>query len=70
MGLSRELKRWGKSRGLGFTILAQTPHVSSGRKFYLYSPREFLGVLLEMAKSPRRCLRDTAIHKQFYDGRR
>jgi len=70
VGLSRELKRWAKSRGLGFIILTQAPHVSSGRKFYLYGPGELLGVLWEMAKSPRRCLRDTAIHKQFYDGRR
>jgi glycosyltransferase involved in cell wall biosynthesis len=70
VGLSRALKRWGKSRGLGFIILAGAPHVSSGRKFYLYSPGEFLGVLLKMAMSPRQCLKDTAIHKQFYDGRR
>ncbi len=70
VGLSRELKRWGNSRGLGFIILTEAPHVSSGRKFYLYSPGELLGVLLEMAKSPRQCLKDTAIHKQFYDGRR
>jgi glycosyltransferase involved in cell wall biosynthesis len=70
VGLSRKLKRWGKSRGLGFIILADTTHVSSGRKFTLYSPGEFLGVLLKMAMSPRRCLKDTALHKQFYDGRR
>jgi glycosyltransferase involved in cell wall biosynthesis len=70
VALSRELKRWGKSRGLGFTILTGAPHVSSGRKFYLYSLGEFLGVLWEMAKSPRRSLRDTAIQKQYYDGRR
>jgi glycosyltransferase involved in cell wall biosynthesis len=70
VGLSRGLKRWGKSRGLGFIILPGAAHVSSGRKFTLYSPAEFLGVLWEMAKSPRRSLRDTAIHKQFYDGRR
>jgi len=68
--LSRRLKRWGQARGLDFTILTGAPHVSSGRKFYIYRPRELLAVLLEMAKSPRRCLRDTAIHKQFYDGRR
>jgi glycosyltransferase involved in cell wall biosynthesis len=70
VGLSRELKLWGRRRGLGFIILTEAPHVSSGRKFYLYTPAEFLGVLWEMAKSPRRSLRDTAIHKQFYDGRR
>jgi hypothetical protein len=68
--LSRDLKRWGQSRGLGFVILTEPAHISSGRKFYLYSPRELLGVLLEIAKSPRRGLRDTAVHKQLYDGRR
>ena len=70
VGLSRGLKRWGQSRGLGFVILTKAPHVSSGRKFYLYSFAELLGVLLEIAKSPRRGLRDNAVHKQLYDGRR
>ncbi|MCX5795075.1 MAG: glycosyltransferase [Elusimicrobia bacterium] len=70
VGLSRDLKRWGKPRGLGFIILTGAPHVSSGRKFYLYSPWEFLALLLKIAKSPRRSLRDTAACKPLYDGRR
>lgn len=70
LGLTQALKRWGKDKGLGFVILAETPHVSSGRKFYLYSLSELFGILLEMAVSPRQSLRDTAIHKQLYDGRR
>jgi glycosyltransferase involved in cell wall biosynthesis len=70
VGLSQRLKHWGKERGLGFIILSKALHVSSGRKFDLYSPREFLSILLKMAMSPRRSLRDTAIHKQLYDGRR
>jgi len=68
--LSRELKRWGKTRGLGFVVLAGAPHVSSGRKFYLYGPGEFLGMLWKIMLSPRRGIRDTAVNKVFYDGRR
>ena len=70
LGLSRDLKRWGKERGLGFVILTEAPHVSSGRKFYIYSPRELLGILLRMAMSPRRSLKDTGLNRQLYDGRR
>jgi len=70
LGLSLRLKRWGKARGLRFVILTGAPHVSSGRKFYLYSPREFLGILWKMALSPRRSLKDTSISRHLYDGRR
>jgi len=70
LALSRSLKRWGRERGLGFSVLTEAPHVSSGRKFYLYRPRELLRILLEMAKSPRQSLRDPGINKQLYDGRR
>ncbi|HAM37011.1 MAG TPA: glycosyl transferase [Elusimicrobia bacterium] len=69
LGLSRNLKRWGRRQGLNFVIL-RTTHVSSGRKFHLYSPGEFLGILLEMARSPKRSLRDPGISKHLYDGRR
>jgi len=51
-------------------ILTEAPHVSSGRKFYIYSPRELLGILLRMAMSPRRSLKDTGLNRQLYDGRR
>jgi glycosyltransferase involved in cell wall biosynthesis len=70
VGLSQALKAWGKPRGLGFTIITESRHISSGRKFRLYSFREFLVLLWEIAKSPRRNLRDTAVLKPFYDGRR
>ena len=70
VGLSRSLGSWGRRRGLGFIILTRTRHVSSGRKFRLYSPGEFLTMLLEIAKSPRRSLRDNTVLKPFYDGRR
>ena len=68
--LSQDLKAWGKARKLGFQILAGTPHISSGRKFQLYRFHEFLIMLIKIALSPRRSLRDNAVLKPFYDGRR
>jgi glycosyltransferase involved in cell wall biosynthesis len=70
VGLSRALKRWGAARGRGFTILTQSRHVSSGRKFYIYSPWEMLAVLWALARSPRRALGDNASLPHLYDGRR
>jgi len=68
--LSRDLKRWGRGRGLGFVILADEPHVSSGRKFYLYRPSEFLVMMWKIARSPNRGIRDNSVNTIFYDGRR
>jgi glycosyltransferase involved in cell wall biosynthesis len=70
IGLAMALKRWGAARGLGFTILTASRHVSSGRKFYIYTPREWLGVLWAIAKAPRRGIRDNAVNRHLYDGRR
>jgi glycosyltransferase involved in cell wall biosynthesis len=67
VGLSMALKRWGASRGLGFTILTAPRHVSSGRKFYIYTPRELFGVFWAVA---RRGLRDNSALRHLYDGRR
>ena len=58
------------ARGLGFVILAGEPHVSSGRKFYLYRPAEFLAMMWKIALSPRRGIRDNSVNAIFYDGRR
>jgi glycosyltransferase involved in cell wall biosynthesis len=68
--LSRDLKRWGKARGLGFVILNGEPHISSGRKFYLYRPAEFFAMTWKIALSPRRGIRDNSVNNIFYDGRR
>ena len=68
--MTKALKAWGKARGLGFTILTGTRHLSSGRKFYLYGPWELLGILLKLAISPARGMRDTRVSKHLYDGRR
>lgn len=69
LDLSRKLKRWGRKKGLGFVILPG-PHVSSGRKLRLYKKTEFLRVLLLLILKPWRALRDPAILKYLYDGRR
>ncbi len=70
IGLARALKRWGAARGLGFTILTGSRHVSSGRKFYIYTPREFLRIFWALARSPRKGLGDNEVLSHLYDGRR
>jgi glycosyltransferase involved in cell wall biosynthesis len=67
VGLCMALKRWGSARGLGFTILTASRHVSSGRKFYIYAPRELLGMLWAVARNG---LGDNAAVRYLYDGRR
>ena len=52
---SRKLKGWAKQKGLGFAVLRDQAHLSSGRKFYLYSRWEVF------AMSCARC--------SFYAGR-
>ena len=72
--LSKALKRWGKSasggRRLKFIILRKQPHISSGRKFYLYSKREIAALLLRTLFRPRRTVRSRQHLDLFYDGRR
>ena len=70
IALSRELKRWGRARGLGFAILCRAPHVSSGRKTSLYTSRELLRVLGSMLLSPRRTLTSPEALFHLYDRRR
>lgn len=67
---SQDLKRWGKARGLGFALLHRQRHVSSGRKFYLYSPKELLQHLVLGLVFARWTIRDRQKLGIFYDGRR
>ena len=67
---SQDLKRWGSARGLGFALLHKQRHVSSGRKFYLYSRREILQHLFRGLVFARPTLRDRTKLDLFYDGRR
>lgn len=68
--LSMRLKRWARSRGLSMKILTAAPHVSSGRKFQLYSAREVAAHALRCLIAMRRTLGDRSRLDFFYDGRR
>jgi len=68
--LSRRLKRWGRPRGLGFVILTREPHVSSGRKFYLYSQRDLLMHMIRCLFLAPWVLRSRRHLGFYYDGRR
>jgi len=68
--LSLALRRWGRSKGIRFAILHSPRHVSSGRKFYLYSRREIAGFLARALFLTRSTLRDQKGLAIFYDGRR
>jgi hypothetical protein len=67
---SQELKCWGHARGLGFAILHRQRHISSGRKFYLYSQGEIWRHIARGLLFPRSTLRDQKKLDLFYDGRR
>lgn len=68
--LSRLLKKWGRKRGLKFTILNKYPLVTSSRKMQLYSGREIAGQFLNVLFSPRKALQDKKKLPIWYDGRR
>jgi glycosyltransferase involved in cell wall biosynthesis len=66
--LSSDLKRWARSRGLRFVILRRTPHVTSGRKFSLYTTRDWVRTIWRFLTAPRRAVREP--NDVHYDGRR
>jgi glycosyltransferase involved in cell wall biosynthesis len=68
--LSQRLKRWGKAQGLRMTILTGQPHLSSGRKFELYSKWEMVRFSLRGILRPLHSLRSRKRLDYFYDGRR
>lgn len=67
---SRQLRRWGKSRGQRFLILRGQAHMSSGRKFRQRPPSELIRLLSRLALSYRDVIRDRRALDYFYDGRR
>jgi glycosyltransferase involved in cell wall biosynthesis len=69
IAFSEALKRWADRRGLKVAILRRQRHVSSGRKFHLYSRGEILSHGLRGLLLPR-TLRDRSRLDYFYDGRR
>lgn len=68
--LSDLLKKWGKKRGLTFSILTKHPLKTSSRKMKLYSGREMLGQFFNLIVSPRGALKDKKKLSVWYDGRR
>ena len=68
--LSRALKRWGLARGLGFAIITSAPHVSSGRKFRIYTFAELILQAFRFSLRPFSSVRSPAHLRIFYDGRR
>ncbi|SFW14207.1 glycosyltransferase [Nitrosovibrio sp. Nv17] len=68
--LSRRLKRWGRARGLRFTILRRHPLDSSPRKIHLYSAGEVAWQILRVVLQPRRALQSREKLPIWYDGRR
>jgi glycosyltransferase involved in cell wall biosynthesis len=68
--LSQHLKKWGKKRGLKFTILTKHPLETSSRKLQLYSGWEIAGQFFQVLLSPRRALQDKKKLPMWYNGRR
>jgi glycosyltransferase involved in cell wall biosynthesis len=66
---SKDLKRWAKRHQLRCTILLRQRHVSSARKFHLYSRGDFARLLFRGLFVPS-SLRDRRYLEIFYDGRR
>lgn len=68
--LTRKLKSLAKDRRQKFVILTGPRHVSSSRKFRLYSRREQVMTFLRLAFFLRRTVRSRQHLDYYYDGRR
>jgi glycosyltransferase involved in cell wall biosynthesis len=66
---SKDLKCWAKRNRLRCTILRRQRHVSSARKFHLYSGWEFTRLVLRWLVD-RSTIQDRRHLEYFYDGRR
>ena len=67
---SEALKRWARRRGQQVVILHKQRHVSSSRKFRLYSRAEIIHLIWRSVVLPGVTLRDRGKLDLFYDGRR
>jgi glycosyltransferase involved in cell wall biosynthesis len=67
---SIDLKHWAKANGLKVVVLREQRHISSGRKFRLYSKREILRHLWRSGMSTHKTIRNKEKLEFFYDGRR
>ena len=70
LALSRALRRWGLARGLGFAIITKAPHISSGRKFRLYTFTELMVQAFKFLLRPFSSLKKPSRLGVFYEGRR
>jgi glycosyltransferase involved in cell wall biosynthesis len=68
--LSKQLKEWGRQRGLQFTILTSHPLETSSRKVSLYSSREITAQIFRIFFLPKKTLQDKKHLSVWYDGRR
>lgn len=68
--LSKQLKQWGRQRGLRFTILTEHPLETSSRKVSLYSAREIAMQIFRIFFLPKRTLQNKKHLSVWYDGRR
>lgn len=68
--LSLAVRRWGRARGLAFTIITSAPHFSSSRKFFIHGFTGLLKISMYLILSPLRSLKSAARLPLFYDGRR
>jgi glycosyltransferase involved in cell wall biosynthesis len=68
IAFSEALKQWARAHRQRVLILRRQPHISSGRKFKLYSRGEFAGLFLRSLRPAG--LRDPSQLDIFYDGRR
>lgn len=68
--LSKQLKQWGRQRGLSFTILTKHPLETSSRKVSLYSSREIATQIFRIFFLPKQTLQDKKHLSVWYDGRR
>jgi hypothetical protein len=67
---SEALKRGARRRGQQVVILHKQRHVSSSRKFRLYSRAEMIHLIWRSVVLPGVTLRDRGRLDVFYDGRR
>jgi glycosyltransferase involved in cell wall biosynthesis len=70
LDFSLKLKSYGRQDGRRFVILRGHPHLSSGRKFHLYTPSQLLRQLTRLLVDSRRIIRSRDDLGFFYDGRR
>ena len=70
LALSRALRRWGLAQGLGFAIITKAPHISSGRKFRLYTFTELMVQAFKFLLRPFSSLKKPSRLGVFYEGRR